>query len=181
MQIKKAEHSLQKISGNTITTTKKKKIIYAKDSNELPCRTTSYTKPDTYQKFVEDLISACKKGDADSRTLLQELTPHFVSCLQKHEEWLSPALSVEVSDDVPVIVRDEEWSSLLEPPENIFDKLIASTMGPDLDLEDATMETEHCSPDDTHDETNEALGNLLKDAEGTLTNDMISNSGKAKH
>jgi len=68
---------------------------------------------------------------------------------------------VEVSDDVPVIVRDKEWNSLLEPPENIFEKLIAGTM------EDATMKTAHCSPDDTHDETNEALGNLFTDAKGT--------------
>jgi len=86
IQIKAAEHSLQKISGHTITQNKKKKIIYAKESNESCYSDILYTKPESYKIFLEDLVSACREGDDDSKELLQELTPNLVDCLKKHKE-----------------------------------------------------------------------------------------------
>ena len=53
-QIKESEHTLQKIPGNTIKSTKKKVITYAARSNEGAVHSQVYTKPKTYSQFVAD-------------------------------------------------------------------------------------------------------------------------------
>ena len=184
LQIKAAEHSLQKISGHTVTHNKKKKIIYAKESNEKSCSDVPYTKPKTYREFLEDLVSACKEGDDDSKKLLEELTPNLAESLKKHGKWLSPHLSIEEEESIPLILNDDDWSDVDDPTGEIFDQLISYSVGHDLDLGEVVNSSDseqHTLSIDMDDETTEALGNLLFDTDGVYSNDLSSNSGKKKH
>lgn len=81
-QIKSAEHSLQKITGNYICSTKKQQITNAKSSGEDCINNEPYEKPSCYDQFVADLMDSCKKGDTDSKELLETLAPQLVALLK---------------------------------------------------------------------------------------------------
>lgn len=52
MQIRESEHYLQKISGHSIQSTKKKVLTYAAKSNEEAVHKQLYKKPSTYKQFL---------------------------------------------------------------------------------------------------------------------------------
>jgi len=70
MQIRQSEHSLQRVSGHSIRSTKKKLITYAVMSNETTVHKETYEKPSTFKQFLTDLKHACTKGDSESKKLI---------------------------------------------------------------------------------------------------------------
>ena len=85
MQITDTENALHKISGNTLQSSKKQKLTYALSANEPSTFVVLavYNKPETYKEFLKDLMSACRKGDEDSKHVMEKLTPHLVKSLKK--------------------------------------------------------------------------------------------------
>lgn len=79
MQIKDAENALYKIPGNYLTSSKKRKLTFAPSSNEPAEFTNSplYEKPDCYSKFLTELTSASKKGNEDSKQLMEKISAKF--------------------------------------------------------------------------------------------------------
>ena len=92
VQTKQSEHALQKMSGHSIRSTKKKLITYAVTSNERAVYEETYTKPNTFKQFLIDLKHACEKGDSESKKFIEERAPEMASALQEAEEWDKPSL-----------------------------------------------------------------------------------------
>ena len=111
-QIKKAEHSLQTITGNYICSTKKRQITFAKSSGEESVHENQYEKPACYSTFVAHLIASCEQGDLDSKGLLEELAPRLVTLLKKHKQWENPDLCLSTTKEsqgsLPVIMEAVE-------------------------------------------------------------------------
>ena len=111
-QIKKAEHSLQMITGNYICSTKKHQITFAKSSGEESVHENQYEKPACYSTFVAHLIASCEQGDLDSNALLEELAPRLVSLLKKHKQWENPNLCLSTTkgsqESLPAIMEAVE-------------------------------------------------------------------------
>ena len=81
-QIQRSEHSLKRIEGSTIMASKKKRRTFAAKSNESCTESQSeYILPSSYDAFIAELEEACKLGDADSKTLVEELAPHMVTII----------------------------------------------------------------------------------------------------
>ena len=84
MQIKQCDHSLQKITGNSIRNTKKKMMNYAATPYELAVYEETYK---DFNQFMKDLREACVKGDTESKQLIEKHAPEMALALQKFDEW----------------------------------------------------------------------------------------------
>jgi len=86
VHMKSAEHSLQQIHGNTVTHTKKKRVTYVAKSLESPSQPQDnqmiYQKSSSYQQLSDDLIAACKRGDYESKSLIEKLVPNMMKLLK---------------------------------------------------------------------------------------------------
>ena len=151
MQIKQSEHTLQKIPGNSINSTKKKVIMYATRSNEGTVHNETHSKPKTYSQFITDLKSACAKGDSQSKALIEQHVPQMAKILKKEEQWDRPSLCVTrpANKDLTIVME----SSDMRIETDVFDKVIELTLDAD--------QSEFISPsglaDDVSDDFNEAI------------------------
>jgi len=106
MQVKSAENTLEKISGNSIQRSKKRKITFAASSNDTNT-TDTYQKPSKYKDIVTQLVSACTKGDDDSKKFMQELVPHLVDTLKLKKRLEKPNHCLLKSINVAEVVSSE--------------------------------------------------------------------------
>ena len=176
MQIKNAENTLEKVSGNSIQNSKKRKITFAPSSNDATLNTTdTYQKPSKYEDFVAELISACKSGDNDSKKLMQELVPHLAHKLRKSKQWENPSHCLLNSIESIKLVASEADFDDVCTAENIFDTLVSAHL--DKTMKDISEELELLEDNDEngyvlsvphHDQavqenTIEAVCNLISD------------------
>ena len=126
-QLKQAKHSLKKIEGNSICSTKKLQITNAQSSGEGDVHNEPYQKPSSYSAFVLDLLAACEKGDAQSKVLMEDLVPHLVKLLKKKKQWDHPDHCLNtMKESIKLILTDFEWSTVAaELSNNIFAEIIA--------------------------------------------------------
>ena len=130
MQITDAENTSQKISGNTFQSNKKHKLTYAPWANEpSPSAASSvYEKSKTYKEVFKELTSACKKGDEDSKCVMEKLAPCLFKSLRKVKQWDCPSHCLYTLDGTLDLISCEE--ELLEAvsddsSEDVFDDLIS--------------------------------------------------------
>ena len=76
LQIHQAEQNIQKIAGNTIVASKKKRAVSAHQSRD-NASNEDYTKPETYTAFIKQLSDACKDGDEQSKRTIDKLAPEM--------------------------------------------------------------------------------------------------------
>ena len=153
-QIKKAEHSLQTITGNYICSTKKRQITFAKSSGGESVHENQYEKPACYSTFVAHLIASCEQGDLDSKGLLEELAPRLVTLLKKHKQWENPDLCLSITKgsqgSLPVIMEavelHEAFTSLSD---NTIDALIEYSLSGTADTSDHDLVQESDASDKT--------------------------------
>ena len=140
-QVKQAEHSLKKIKGNSICSTKKRQITNAQSSGEGDVHNEPYQKPSSYSIFVSDLLAACEKGDAESKVLLEDLVPHLVKLLK----WDHPDHCLNtMKESIKLILTDFKWSTAAaELSNNIFDEIIGDNLG------DSLQNTDNSDTDNT--------------------------------
>ena len=170
MQIKQSEHSLQKISGHSIRSTKKKILTYSATSNESAVYKETYTKPATYDQFMKDLREACIKGDRESKQLIEKHAPEMALTLQKIEEWDKPHICIPKRKNGVALVCNESDLKVAHS-ENVFDVLMEKV------LDVASLESEESTSIEGNlsDDINEAFSVMLTDADsdGTCRFDSI--------
>ena len=157
-QVKQAEHSLKKIKGNSICSTKKRQITNAQSSGEGDVHSEPYQKPSSYSIFVSDLLAACEKGDAESKVLLEDLVPHLVKLLKKNKQWDHPDHCLNtMKESVKLILTDFEWSTAAaELSNSIFDEIIGDILG------DCLQNTDNSDTDNTEEDEDEEQVSLAE-------------------
>ena len=176
-QIHEAEHSLQKIDGNTITASKKKRVTSALHSKDKPSE-VSYVKPSSVDEFSKELVDATKEGDSDSKAKILELAPNIASTLQGVEEWDSPSIALESQENVCLKNTNSPSTNCID-----HDILIASILGP-LPNSSLSNSSDLATTSLSEADTDEAFANLLTDIEvvstGTDSTTPFTNQEKAK-
>lgn len=168
-QIKRAEHSLQKITGNYICSTKKRQITNSKSSGEESVHDKPYEKPACYITFVADLMTSCKKGDTDSKALLEALAPRLVALLKKHNQWDNPDHCLDTTkgslESLPVIIAAPELHEAMAIlSDNTIDGLIGYSLG-DIDI------TDHDIAQEEDIDLCETDASLVQEVEETINDD----------
>ena len=155
-QIQSTEHRLKRIEGNSIVASKKKRRTFALSGNEQSSGVVTDL-PETYDLMMKELNDACDKGDSDSKSLLEKLTPAMVEVLKSAKKWDYPDIPFENFPTDNVIVDARRNFEI--PTEHIFTKLTEAELGPVQDIPE-----ELPRPDsDLQDESCQALANLLMD------------------
>ena len=155
-QIKRAEHFISGIAGNSIMASKKKRKTFAVASNEPCCRDQSaeaYHLPSSYTDFLKEIESACKNGDDDSKQMIEKLVPQMAKVLKSAEKWNDPDVPL---DDVPEGIRlAYKLEDVIVPPSNFIADTISRELGA---VRNRTIDS-HTTPSDS----NQALANYLVD------------------
>ena len=113
-----------------------------------------YVKPDYYNKFLTELISACKKGNEDSKQLMKKLVPILVKSLKKEKEWDSPKHCFKISEKlIPLISNEKEYNEI-DDINGIYDYLISANLDPSGSGTDEES-TDEESNDETNNESNQ--------------------------
>ena len=140
MQVKSAENTLEKISGNSLQHSKKRKITFAASSDNTNTTDTyqkpsKYKEPSKYKDFVTQLVSACIKGDDDSKKLMQELVPYLVDTLKlKKAIGKAKSLSFELNKCSRSTFLNESEFQKIHTSENIFDALVSTHLDRESDV-----------------------------------------------
>ena len=175
-QIKKAEHSLQKITGNYICSTKKRQITNAKSSGEQSVHDKPYEKPACYSAFVSDLMASCDMGDKNSKTLLEALAPQLVTLLKKYKQWDHCLDTTKGSlESLPVIMAAAELHEATATlSDNTIDGLIGySLRGTDTTDHDVAQEDHYKTDTSLVQEVAETMTWLSDDAgQAVVSNDV---------
>ena len=157
-QIQSAEHVLKKTEGSSIVASKKKRRTFASSSNEPPSSVATHVieLPVSYDRMMKELNDACHRGDADSKLLIEKLTPTMAELLKAADQWDSPSIHIE---GVPTNIQVVDTSQNVEVPnEDIFMKPIEAELGPIQEI--PVPESSIVNP---HEESHQALANLLVD------------------
>ena len=105
-------------------------VTYAPSANEPSASAASsvYEKPRTYKEFLTELMSACKKGDEDSKRVMEKLAPYLVKSLKKVKQWDCPSHCLYTPDDtLDLISCEKEFLEAVsdDSSEDVFDDLIS--------------------------------------------------------
>ena len=177
MQIKDSENTLEKISGNSIQSNKKRKITFAAtatgSSSLNDTNLYTYRKPTNYEEFLTELISACKDGDSESKKLMEELVPHLVHVLKHQKQWEVPDHCLFNSRETLDLTSNEKDFHKVSFQDDIFDVLISSQLDkvgseePDT-VEDNANNASIIQHDSEENATEEAICNLISDINPVL-------------
>ena len=154
-----SEHSLQKITGHSIISTKKKLMTYAAASHESAVYEEAYEKPSTFDQFMKDLREACLKGDTESKQLIEKHAPEMSLALQKLEEWDNPPLCISKRKNGVADLVCSENDLKVTQSEDIFDALMDKV----LDVANLQAEESASNEDDLSDDIDEAFSVILTD------------------
>ena len=166
LQINKAEHTLKKIPGNSIVSSKKKRKTFARDANEP--NESSPVEDDrramTYEAFVKKLIDACNQGDDDSQKIIEKLVPGMADLLKKKKKWLSCNINAEsICNSIEVVKSQKDLENL---PIISFEEIIKNELGPISQNEECQVASQS---DEDNIMTNQAYANLLLDVSASDT------------
>lgn len=167
-QVQKAEHALKMIDGHSIVASKKKRLTCARTSTDKASeRIDTYTKPEKYSEFIEQLVAATKLGDSDSKKIISELAPQMADTLKKEKEWDNPTLAIEVPKDVHLL--DDNGAQVLGLEK--FNELIEEILGP-VPMALGDQRAQNAGMHSVVNDVDEVLANLMMDMESMpLSND----------
>jgi len=142
-QIREAEQELQKIDGNPVVASKKKRKTGARDSNDVPSKLyETYKKPDTYAKFLVEIGQACAKGEEEAKQIISVLAPDMKKQLKEMNRWENPHLAIATRHSNLNIIKNniEEIKVHFElKHDEIIDALLGcvadTTLAPSSDTE----------------------------------------------
>ena len=158
MQISDAENALKKIPGNSLQSSKKRRLTYATSANEpSPSIAIGYQKPKTYQEFLRELTLACKQGDNDSKQEMEKLVPHLVKHLKLTKQWDSPSHGLSTPDEALSLISSEQEFRDVKSLENVFDEIISLHLdknsrgesSSDKTIDDNDETSWHCASEST--------------------------------
>jgi len=164
-QIGEAEHELQKIDGNPIVASKKKRKTCARDSNDIASELyATYKKPESYNEFLQEICKACVEGVDDAKSIISILAPDMEKKLKEVNRWEKPHLAIATphsdlniikcsTDEIKVyssLPHEEIINSLLGPVASTYTQASSneSEMLPDTDSAYANFLTDMSTEND---------------------------------